>query len=836
MFFETLLQDVRIGLRVLIKEKGFCALAVTVLALGICAVTAQFSVVNGTVLRGFSFHDPEQLVGVQLVDPKQPNGNGNFNGRTTALDYEDIAAQAQSYQSMSAYLNGSTINLTIHGNPQRLTGGYVTEKFFSILGVAPILGRDFTAADNRPGAGKTVIIGHQIWQREFNGNPDVIGQAVRVNGRAAVVIGVMPPNFKFPVSEELWVPLFTEFPVKPRNDQTANNVALLARLKPGITIDQAQLELTTLAQRLATAFPDTNKDINAGQVQPLIVSFTGPQLRGLMFTMLGFCVGVLLIACVNVMNMQFARATLRAKELAIRSSLGATRGRLMRQMLTESLLLAALGATLGIGLAYLAVGYLFAATKALPFPLPYWISFDIDGPVLGFTVGATLLAALGSGLIPAWLASRASAADVLKEAGRGNTGRFTTILTRGLVIFQIVITAVLLVGSLLQVKSILRQQHIDYGYDTGALYSARLGLFEADYPTPEAKRLFFDRVLRELRASPEFEAAAFTTRFRMTFSGNGPIEIEGRTYAKDSDRPPAEFENVTEGYFATLGVKLLEGRDFTREDTDQQQPVAIVHAGFAKKYFGHESALGRRFRTVGANQNYGPWRTIIGVVEEMRMAGPFNSQSDNTGFYVPLSATVFGPVPPTPIGQQFATVVVRPRGGQPGETAAAPLRRVIQKVDPYLPLYFAGVPRVLLDETLGQNRIVATMFSIFGVVAMLLAAVGLYGVMSFSVNQRTQEFGIRMALGADHRRILGMVISQGAVQLGVGLVAGLGLALTLAMVGQQGISNFLFKVSPSDPATYVTVFGLLSIVAFVATLVPARRATRVDPMIALRAE
>ncbi len=836
MFFESFSQDLRIGLRVLIKEKSFCALAVTVLALGICAVTAQFSVVNGVVLRGFSFHDPEQLVGVQLVDPKQANNNGNFNGRTTSMDYEDIASSAQSYQSMSAYLNGSTINLTVGEKPQRLTGGYVTDKFFSVIGVTPILGRDFTPADNRAGAEKVVIIGHQVWQRDFNGNPNVVGTSVRVNGRAATVIGVMPPGFKFPVSEELWVPLFNEFPVKPRNDPTANNVAILARLKPGVSIDQGQLELTTIATRLAKEYPDTNKDINAGQVQPLLVSFTGPQLRGLMFTMLGFCVGVLLIACVNVMNMQFARATLRAKELAIRSSLGATRIRLMRQMLTESLLIATIGAVIGVTLAYWAVGYLFAATKALPFPLPYYMTFDIDGKVLAFTVGSTLLAALGSGLIPAWLASRASAADVLKESGRGNTGRFTTILTRGLVVFQIVVTAILLVGSMLQVKSILRQQNIDYGYDTSAVYSARMGLFEADYPTPETKRLFYERVLRELRASPEIGAAAFTTRFRMTFAGNGPIEIEGKSYPKPADRPTAEFESVTDGFFATLGMKLLEGRDFTSEESDQKLPVAIVNAGFAKKYFGNESAVGRRFRTVANNERFGPWRTIIGVVSDVRMAGPFNGQSDNTGFYAPMYVDSFGPAAPGIVVSQFGTLVVRLRGEQRGENAAAPVRRAIQKIDPNLPLYFDGTPRRLIDETLGQNRIVATMFSIFGVVAMVLAAVGLYGVMSFSVNQRTQEFGIRMALGADNKKILGMVFRQGAIQLGIGLVTGLGLALTLALVGQQGISNFLFKVSPSDPATYLAVSGLLAVVSFVATLVPARRATRVDPMIALRAE
>jgi predicted permease len=450
-----------------------------------------------------------------------------------------------------------------------------------------------------------------------------------------------------------------------------------------------------------------------------------------------------------------------------------------------------------------------------------------------------MLAAVGSGLIPAWVASRASAADVLKESGRGNTSRLTNLITRGLVVLQILVTSILLVGSLLQLKSILRQQAIDYGYDTGSVYSARLGLFDADYPTPQARRLFFDRVLRQLRANPEVEGAAVSSRFRMTFSGNGAIEIEGRTYAKETDRPQAHFENISEGFFATLGLRITEGRDFTAEDDDVKLPVAIVNTTFVRKFFNNESALGRRFRTVGPNNFYGPWRTIVGVAPELHMSPPFNNANGpagEEGFYVPLYANIFGPVPAALPAPQFATVVVRPRGGQPGGNAAAVTRRELQVIDQNLPLYFAGTPRQLLNETLGQNRIIATMFTIFGVVALILAAVGLYGVTSFSVNQRTQEFGIRMALGADNGTILQMVLRQGALQLGLGLVLGLGAALAAALSAAAGIQNFLFQVSPHDPATYLTVLALLSGVSFLATFIPAQRATRVDPMVALRTE
>ena len=375
MILDSFRQDVRVGLRVLFKEKTFCILAAIVLALGIGGVTTQFTVVNAFVLRGFSFPHPEELMTVGLIDPLA-NDNQNNNGAgniPSSQDYEDLRAAQQSFALMSGYLNGSTINVSYKNNPQRYTGGYVTDEFFKIVGVSPILGRDFTADDNKPGAEKTTILGYEIWQRDFGGDPNIVGQNVRINGRAATIIGVMPQGFKFPISEQLWVPLYNEFPIKERGDPSGLGPAVIGRLKPGVSIDQANAEFVGHAKRLAKDFPKTNGQLVSASVQSMLNSFVGPQTRQIVYAMLGATLMVLLIACVNVMNMQFGRAALRAKELAIRGALGATRWRIMRQMLTESLLVAMLGGIFGVLLAYYAVGLLVRAIGSLPFPLPYWI-------------------------------------------------------------------------------------------------------------------------------------------------------------------------------------------------------------------------------------------------------------------------------------------------------------------------------------------------------------------------------------------------------------------------------------------------------------------------------
>jgi predicted permease len=837
MPIEILRRDLRIGLRVLIKEKSFCALAVIVLALGIAGVTTMFSVVNGVMLRGFAFPTADRLISLNFIDPASATFFG-VNGQVYAKDYEELLPQQQSFEKLAAYLNGSTVNISVDGHPQRYTGAYVTEDFLRILGTPPVMGRDFTAADNQPNAAKVAIIGHALWQRDFGGASDIIGKGFRLNGKAATVIGVMPRGFAFPTNEELWIPLFSEFPPRERNDPAANSPAVLGLLKPGVSLDQANAEATTIARRFAAIYPDTNKQFNTGQVQPLLETFTPRPLRGTLWTMLGFCVGVLLISCVNVMNMQFARATLRAKELAVRSSLGATRIRLIRQMLTESLLVAIIGAAAGVALAYASTDWLSATVRNLENPPPSWITFDVDGAALLFTVLATLAAAVFSGLLPALLSSRANAVDVLRDAGRGNTSRSVSLISRSLVVFQIVVTCVLLTGSLLQLRSITNQQTIDYGYDTDGVVSARMGLMDGDYPSPAARKAFYERVVQAFEADSQVEAVALTNRFRMVFSGNGPVEIEGKTYRENRDRPTANFEQVTGGFFSVTGQKLLEGRTFTGDDLDDRQPVAIVNAAFARRHFPGESAVGRRFRTMAANgRQPGPWRSIVGVVSTVRMLGPFNVPGvDETGFYVPFFANPFGPVQPGPFVGQFTTIVVKPRAGLRADAMAVPLRQRVAQVDANLPLYFVGTPKHQLESFVAQNRIIATMFSIFGVVAIVLASVGMYGVMSFSVNQRRQEFGVRMALGAHYSRILRMVLRQGAVQLVIGLGLGVGLTLALATAAGSGIQSILFGVSARDPMTYAVVIGVIATVSLIATLVPARRATRVDPMVALRAE
>jgi putative ABC transport system permease protein len=837
MIIESFLQDLRIGLRVLIKEKTFCALAVFVLAVGIGAVTTQYAVVNGVLLRGFKFRDADRLVDVQLADPAnfQPN---NFNSRLTTADFADVRAQQKSFSEFVGYLNGSTVNVTWQGQPDRLQGGYITWDFFRALGVAPVLGRDFLPEEDQAGVDKAVILSDALWHRKFNADRDVIGKSIRVNGRAGTIVGIMPPKFQFPANEDLWIPVNAEFPVRARNDRGVNFISVIARLKPGVSTQQAEADLSAIARGFAEQFPDTNKQFTKGYVRPLIAAFTGGNLNGLLYTMLGLCVGVLLIACINVMNMQFARAALRAKELAVRSSLGATRIRLVRQMLTESLLVAALGATLGIGIAFWTTDYLnlYVHSGDQNTRIPSWMTFDLDVMVLSVVVGAAIFSALVSGFVPAWMSSRASAIDALKEGGRGNTSRAVNAITRGLVVFQILITCALLVSSVVMVRSIIKQQTLDYGYDTQGILGARMGLMEGDYPDSARRQLFYERLLRELRASPQFEAVALTYRFRMVFSGNGPIEIEGKDYKQDSDRTTSEFENVTAGYHEVLGQKVIEGRYLADEDSDQKLPVAVVNATFAKKHFNGQ-ALGRRFRTINQNGTQpGPWRQVIGVVTDVRMAGPFNNNTDGTGFYVPLLATAFGPAADTPQAQQFGTAVIRPRGGQRPEALAAALQSIVSKVDPNLPLYFVGTPKVAMDSFLAQLRLTAVMFTTFGVIAIVLASVGLYGVMSFSVNQRNQEFGVRMALGADAARILRMVLGQGAWQLGLGL--GLGVLATAGVAwGFSGpLTNFLFQTNPLDPLPYLGVIALVSLVSLAAILIPARRATRVDPMVALRAQ
>src|SRR6266581_3763502 len=715
MILDSFGQDVRVGLRVLFKEKSFCFLAVLVLGLGIGGATTQFTIVNAIVLRGFSFPHPEQLVGVGLIDPKASD-------------------------------------------------------------------------QNKPGAEKVTILGDEIWRRDFGADPNIVGQSVRINGKAATIIGVMPPNFKFPQAEELWTPLYNEYPPQPRGDLrlgASNNApAVMGRLKQGVTLDQANAEFIALARHLAEDNPKTNQNFTSASVQPLLNAFTGVQFRQQVWGMLAAVILVLLIACVNVMNMQFGRAALRAKELAIRGALGATRWRIVRQMLTESLVVAVFGAIAGVIIAYWALDFFVRAINTLPFPAPYYWRFTIDGPVLVFTVVITLLATIASGLVPAFLSARGNAAEIMKEGGRGNSNRLVNVITRVLVVAQIALTAGLLIAATLEIKSIRNQMKLDYGYDENAVYAARMGLMQGAYPNDDARREFFKRAVRSLRANPQFDSAAMSSRFRMTFDAQGQYEVDGQNYLTDRDRPRGNFESVSDNYFSTLGLKILEGRDFTVDDADSKQPVAIVNASFARKYWGNQSALGHQIRIFNPGKAQ-PWRTIVGVVPDTLMQGPFDQQTEAAGFFMPLLGA--SPAP------QFCTILVRPRAGQRADTLGPALSRAVAELDSNLPTYFPGTPGRFHAEILSGSRVIATLFS--------------------------------------------MVMTQGAWQLAIGLVLGAGgIALLLGVVAAAALKNILFKVNALDPSIYLAVAGLLTLVAAASCFVPARRATRVDPIEALRSE
>ncbi|MBK1879681.1 ABC transporter permease [Pelagicoccus mobilis] len=828
--------DLKVGLRSLAKERSFSVLAIFVLAIGISAVTTQLSVVNSVLYHAFEFPQADRLVDVRMVDPNNFTPT-NFNSIMSTKDFVEVQEIATSFDELAAYISGSTVNIRYKGQPKRLTGAYVTHNYFKTLGVSPEIGDDFRPENDRVGAEKVVLLAHSLWKSDFDSNPNIIGESLRVNGNVATIVGVMPPRFNFPTREQIWIPLNSEFPVRERGDPGINFVDALGRLKGDVSIDQAQLEMTGIAQQFSQNFPDTNEQFTRGFVRPLIDYFTPGNLAGTILSMLAFCIGVLLIACVNVMNMQFARATLRARELAIRASLGASRYQLIRQMLTESFLLAAIGGAIGVSAAVWATTALDTHLHTNTRQIPSWMIIQIDPKTLGLVLGAVFISTIASGLIPAFFASRTDVSDTLKEGGRGNTSKAALVVTRSLVILQILVTCILLIGSLLQTQAIIRQQSLDYGYDTESVLVTRLGLMEGDYPETADRVDFYRKVLKTVEESEHFEYAAITNRFRMVFSGNGPIEIEGREYVQNTDRTNAQFERISPDFFNTLDVKLLEGRFFADFDSDQRDPVAIVTESFARTHFPDESAIGKRFRTTRANGTFaGPWRNIVGIVSEVRMHGPFNAEQEIPGFYVPFFNNAFGPAEDIPVAPQFGTILARPRGGQDPLLFSQQIQELVNKVDPNLPLYFTETPRIALDNFTAQSRVVANLFALFGIIAVILAAVGLYGVMSFSVNQRTPEFGLRMALGAGKPKILRMVINQAAWQLGAGLLLGIGAALAISQLGGQGLANAFFGISPRDPLTYTIVSVFLILTGLASTYAPAIRATKSDPMVALRTE
>lgn len=821
---NSLAADLRLGFRLLRQQPLQSALAILALALGIGGVTAQFSVVDGVLLKGLPFENPEELQFIERRNVRQPNA---FNGGVPYPDFRDWSEQQTSFTGLAGYLAGSTVNVTIEGEPHRLQGAYITEKFMDVLGVQPARGRALNAEDYVATGAPPVILSHVVWQEQFGAREDVLGRTMRLNGKIATVVGVMAEGFRFPQQEQIWVPVTALYdPAAQTYGQNQFGVNVMARLKPGVSLDQAQVEMDSIASRIAADHPDTNRDWAGTRIRPLASGLIGDNIRNILFIMLGSVVVVLLLACLNVANLQLARLSLRSKELAIRSALGASRRRLVRQVLTESLALAIVGAIFGVLLAAGLISVLNGALERLPFPLPFWINISLHAPELLLTVGATLTSAVLAGLLPALYASRPAVAEVLKETGRGLSSRLLGVLSRGIVISQIALACALLICCGLFVRSILKQNEVDVGWDTAAVLSARLGLFEGDYPTDETRELMARRLREQVLSDPQFSHAAITSRIRMQFAGGaGPYEVGGASYATPDDRPFSFREHVSAGYFETINITPTEGRVFTElDDRSEAPPVVIVNESFAKLHFPDRSAVGERLRYANGPNETTEWFEIVGVVPDLRIQGPFNQGVPEAGYYVPFAQDT----------NRFFTVYMR-GPGEPTALASA-FREALAKVDPNLPPYFVATPATHMKENLAQNYIIGRLFAAFGGVALLLASVGLYGVMAFSVGQRSREFGIRLALGSTAARLRGLIFRQGSSQLAVGLAVGLTFSVMLVYFGRAVVAQFLFAVQHHDPVTWIGVVLLLTAVAALACTGPSIRAGRASALEALRAD
>jgi putative ABC transport system permease protein len=807
---DDLLRDVRFAVRMLIKNPGVTAAAVLALGLGIGLTTTTFSIAYGALMRGLPFERSERIMHLEANNPSQHEDSLEV----WQLEFLDWRERQTSFEGLASFYSG-TVNLSGDSQPERYDGAFITANAFSVLRVKPLLGRALQPADEAPQAEPAVVLGHNLWRSRYGGDPKVIGRPVRVNGRPGTIVGVMPPGFAFPIAQEVWVPLqIDRAKLEGRDDGTTLEV--FGRLKDGVTPEQARAQMSGVAKALAREYPDLHRGRGI-TVKPYTEEYLGPEVFSMLSVMVLFGLVVLLIACANVASLMVARATRRTREIAIRSAMGAGRRRVVTQLLVESLMLSAAGALLGIGLAFVGVqlfnGAIYGPGGNTP---PFWIRIAVDAPALLFTLGVTLLAGLTSGLMPALQASRTDVSSVLKDEGRGSTSLRLGWLSRAIVVSELAVCCMLLVGAGLMVKSILKLRTADFHFDSGNLLTVRIALFQASYPEPAVRAKFFDDLVRRLEARGGVESVAVASSLPVTGSGRDYFRIEGKAYPDERELPSAWTADVSPGFFRTLRARLVAGRDFGAQDGAGGAPVLIVNQSFAQKAWPNGDPLGRRVR-LGRKPD-SPWRTVVGVVPDLKWEGLESDEGGTAGVYLPLAQE-------TP---NFATAIVRTRG-EP--LAMAPVvRQDVLALDRDLPIYFVRS----MDEVVANSafffNLFGTVFSVLGACALVLASVGIYGVIAFAVGQRTQEIGVRMALGAHRGNVLAMILRQGTVQLAVGLGAGLALAFAVCRM----MRFLLYQVEPTDPPTYGLVSVVLCLVAFLASAIPARRAARVDPLVAIR--
>ena len=800
---NTLIQDIRYGLRLLLKNKGFTAVAILALALGVGANTAIFSLVNGILLRPLPFPNAEQIVYFEGRNPSQ----GITDSNISYPDFLDWSQQGDLLAAASAFYTGNS-NLAADGaEPERVPRAGVTSGFFSVLGVQPALGRAFVPEDDKPDGVTVAILSHGLWKRRFGSDPGIIGKQVQISARPITVLGVMPQGFEFPEQTQIWIPSGVKMSEEPRDNRSWQAIA---RLKPGVDVKTAQSRISAINAQHAKEFPDTNKgwDANLAILHEKIVREAKPALLALLGAV-GF---VLLIACANVANLLLARSAARTKEIAVRAAMGASRGRVVRQMLTESILLSAIGGSAGL---ILSIWLTDVLLSIIPEGAPRLDQVGIDYRVLTFAFGISALTGILFGLVPALQASKLDVSSSLKEGGRTGEGHRRTNARSVLLIGEVALSLMLLVGAGLLIKSFLRLQEVRPGFNAHNVLVTLVSLPGAKY-NEQQRPEFFRQLTERLSASPGVQAVggAINLPLGATNYGIGRAFIpEGRPLTVD-EATDASFSTITGDYFRVLQIPLLAGRTFEVRDGPDAPKVVVINESAAKRHFGSPAAaIGKRL-SIWRDEKF--MREIIGVVGDTKTSAidaPSGAQ-----IYVPHAQDR---------AWNFMGVVVR-TAGDPAAFATT-VRREVQALDKDQPVYNVRTMDDVVANSLGTRRVSMQLFAVFAGAALLLAAVGIYGVLAYSVTQRTQEIGIRMALGAQKSDVLGLVIRQGMTLTVIGVVVGLVGAFALTRL----IASLLFGVEATDPLTFVAIPLLLLFVALIACYLPARRAARLDPKIAL---
>ena len=809
---HTLWQDLRYGLHMLWKTPGFTLIAVLALALGIGANTFIFSVVNTLLLRPLPFPDSDRITSILVKDPD----TGTLYTSYSLPNYEDIRDQNQVFEQVAA-MTMSTEFLYSGDEPERLRGARISAEIFPLLGVKPWLGRTYSSEEERSDSGSFIVLSHDLWQRRFNSDPNIVNQSLLIGSQPTTVLGVMPPGFKFPVGApqvDFWMPLISSIPPAARTARGAVYLGLFARLKPNVTLAQAQAEMTLIGNNLARQYPEANTGLSIVPVstRDRLVG----RIRPALLVLLGAVALVLLIACANVANLLLARASVRQKEIAIRTAIGATRWRVVRQLLTESLLLSIIGGAAGVLLALWAIDLLVSWN---PSNLPRVAELGLDRNVLLFTVGLTTLTGLVFGLAPALQTSRLDLNETLKDGTRESSGGMKRNRTRSaLVISEIALSLILLVGATLLFQSLRRILAISPGFAPEQVLTAAVSVSSDKYPEKEQRAAFYHQALERIAALPGVESAGIVSPLPLGGSFYSfTFDIAGQPPFQPGQQPSADRRIISPDYFRTMTTPVLKGRAFGSQDNATAPPVMIVNDTFARRFFPGEEVLGKRI--IPGEGRIAVTREIVGVVGSIRHEGL--DVEPTPEYYVPYEQA----------NVEDMTVVARTTSGNP-TTIAGPLRDVIRAMDKEQPVYNVRPMTQLVTESLAQRRFNMVLLGGFALLALVLAGIGIYGVMSYSVAQRTREIGVRIALGAQSRDVLKMVLSQALLLT----VLGLGIGLVGAFALTRFLVTLLFEVKPTDLTTFATVSIVLGAIAIMACVIPARRATKVDPLVALRYE